>query len=273
MVRHNPSTLPLAPLAVFVPLVIAGELRNGKLLRPLVDGALSARAGGAVRLPWKSRRWPHDPRQRHAELYRPARSDADAPREPLACAALDSHLDAICATRGGDGWLWYAMGIVILLAGGERRFAAVGAGLLAAGLGVAMFLRLKKATGRRRPCAIEPHCWATLLPPDQFSFPSGHTITAFAVSVALSRFYPELATGSAVLRALDCRVADPAGHALPERRAGGRGDRPERRSASVCGAGGGPLGRQKVKRSAPTLAPGRFTGPGSHFLTGLCGPV
>jgi len=66
---------------------------------------------------------------------------------------------------------------------------------LSAGLGVALFLRLKKATGRRRPCAIEPHCWATLLPPDQFSFPSGHTITAFAVSVALSAFYPELAVG------------------------------------------------------------------------------
>jgi undecaprenyl-diphosphatase len=101
----------------------------------------------------------------------------------------------LCATRGGDGWLWYAMGVVILLAGGDRRFAAVGAGALAAGLGIAAFLRLKKATGRKRPCAIEPHCWATLLPPDQFSFPSGHTITAFAVAVALSSFYPELATG------------------------------------------------------------------------------
>jgi undecaprenyl-diphosphatase len=101
----------------------------------------------------------------------------------------------LCATRGGDGWLWYALGIVILLAGGDRRFAAVGAALLAAGLGVATFLRVKKATGRRRPCAIEPHCWATLLPPDQFSFPSGHTITAFAVAVSLSRFYPDMATG------------------------------------------------------------------------------
>jgi len=101
----------------------------------------------------------------------------------------------LCATRGGDGWLWYAMGIVVLLAGGDHRFAAVGAAALAAGLGVATFLRLKKATGRKRPCAIAPHCWATLLPPDQFSFPSGHTITAFAVSLALSHFYPELATG------------------------------------------------------------------------------
>lgn len=101
----------------------------------------------------------------------------------------------ICATRGGDGWLWYALGVIILLAGGDSRFMAVGAALLAAGMGIATFLRLKKATGRKRPCALEPHCWATLLPPDQFSFPSGHTITAFAVSVSLSWYYPDLATG------------------------------------------------------------------------------
>ncbi|HUB79388.1 MAG TPA: phosphatase PAP2 family protein [Bryobacteraceae bacterium] len=102
---------------------------------------------------------------------------------------------AICATRGGDGWLWYAMGLMILLAGGRQRFASVGAAALASGLGVAFFLRLKKAAARKRPCAIEAHCWATLLPPDQFSFPSGHTITAFAVSIALSSFYPEMAIG------------------------------------------------------------------------------
>ena len=101
----------------------------------------------------------------------------------------------LCATRGGDGWLWYAMGMVILLFGGDRRLPAIGAALLSSGTGIAVFLRLKKATGRRRPSAFEPHCWATLLPPDQFSFPSGHTITAFAVAVSLSCFYPELASG------------------------------------------------------------------------------
>jgi len=42
---------------------------------------------------------------------------------------------------------------------------------------------------------MEPHCWATLLPPDQFSFPSGHTITAFAVTLALSGFYPIMFPG------------------------------------------------------------------------------
>jgi undecaprenyl-diphosphatase len=30
------------------------------------------------------------------------------------------------------------------------------------------------------------------LPPDQFSFPSGHAITAFGIAVALGWFYPEL---------------------------------------------------------------------------------
>src|SRR5208283_4016692 len=69
------------------------------------------------------------------------------------------------------------------------------AATLAAGAGIALFLQLKKAAGRRRPCAIEPHCWSTLLPPDQFSFPSGHTITAFAVALPLSMAYPEMAAG------------------------------------------------------------------------------
>ena len=101
----------------------------------------------------------------------------------------------MCATRGGDGWVWYAMGLVILIFGGTQRFAAVAAAALAAGVGIAIFLAVKKMTGRRRPCAILPHCWSTLLPPDQFSFPSGHTITAFAVTVSLGWFYPDLLAG------------------------------------------------------------------------------
>ena len=101
----------------------------------------------------------------------------------------------LCATRGGDGWLWYAIGLAILWLGGNQRLPAISAAALAAGAGIAAFLSLKKATGRQRPFALEPHCWATLLPPDRFSFPSGHTITACAVAVSLSLFYPELTAG------------------------------------------------------------------------------
>ena len=67
--------------------------------------------------------------------------------------------------------------------------------MVAGGVGVAVFMKLKRVIGRKRPCAIEPHCWAQLLPPDQFSFPSGHTITAFSVAVALGMFYPEMQPG------------------------------------------------------------------------------
>lgn len=104
-------------------------------------------------------------------------------------------LYVISATRGGDGWLWYAMGLAILVLGGKTRFEAVGSAGLASVLSILLFLGLKRLTGRRRPCQIEPHCWATLLPPDQFSFPSGHTMTAFAVAIPLAMFYPSLAIG------------------------------------------------------------------------------
>jgi undecaprenyl-diphosphatase len=101
----------------------------------------------------------------------------------------------IWATRGGDGWLWYAMSLAILVFGGESRYAALAAAGVAAGMGCILFLVLKRTTGRKRPCALTPHCWARLLPPDQFSFPSGHSITAFAVAVAFGLFYPSLMIG------------------------------------------------------------------------------
>ena len=101
----------------------------------------------------------------------------------------------ICATRGGDGWLWYLMGLVILLFGRSDRFLSIGSSFMAAGAGILVFLQLKRVTGRKRPCSIEPSCWARLLPPDQFSFPSGHTITAFAVTLPMMHFYPDLTAG------------------------------------------------------------------------------
>jgi undecaprenyl-diphosphatase len=99
---------------------------------------------------------------------------------------------SIIATRAGDGWLWYAAGLLILLFGGDNRFTAVAAAGSASGVGIGIFVSLKHISGRKRPCEIEPHCWAHVLPPDQFSFPSGHTITAFAVAVSLGAFYPVL---------------------------------------------------------------------------------
>jgi len=98
----------------------------------------------------------------------------------------------LAATRMGDGWLWYSLGAILLAFGGSRGYAAVGAAGSAAILGILAFKALKKLSHRPRPCHIQPHCWATILPPDQFSFPSGHTMTAFSIALVVSYFYPTL---------------------------------------------------------------------------------
>src|SRR5712692_3262965 len=101
----------------------------------------------------------------------------------------------VAATRCGDGWLWYATGLVVALFGGAERLWALASAGVAVSVGIALFLKLKRTFGRKRPCALEPNCWTTLLPPDQFSFPSGHTITAFAVAISLGAYYPAMLPG------------------------------------------------------------------------------
>ncbi len=98
----------------------------------------------------------------------------------------------LAATRMGDGWLWYCLAAILLLGGGANRYAAVGAAGSAAIAGVFLFKALKHISHRERPCQFEPHCWSKVLPPDQFSFPSGHTMTAFSVALVVSYFYPSL---------------------------------------------------------------------------------
>jgi undecaprenyl-diphosphatase len=98
----------------------------------------------------------------------------------------------LTATRMGDGWLWYGLGAILLALGGSRGLAAVGAAGCAAIFGIFIFKVLKKLSHRPRPCQFLPHCWARVLPPDQFSFPSGHTMTAFSIALVVSYFYPVL---------------------------------------------------------------------------------
>jgi undecaprenyl-diphosphatase len=98
----------------------------------------------------------------------------------------------LIATRLGDGWLWYVLGIVLLLRGGQSRYVAFGCAGLAACAGILLFLALKKVCHRKRPCELAPHCWAAVRPPDPFSFPSGHTITAFAIAFSVGFFYPAM---------------------------------------------------------------------------------
>jgi undecaprenyl-diphosphatase len=98
----------------------------------------------------------------------------------------------IMMTRLGDGWLWYSIGLILLVFGGAQKFLAIGAAMTAAAIGIFLFRTLKHASRRKRPCEIEPHCWSLILPPDKYSFPSGHSITSFAIALSIGMFYPDL---------------------------------------------------------------------------------
>ncbi len=98
----------------------------------------------------------------------------------------------LSATRMGDGWLWYSLGVLLLAFGGTRGYAAFAAAGCAAIFGILVFKGLKRLSHRPRPCQYQTHCWAKVLPPDQFSFPSGHTMTAFSIALVISYFYPGL---------------------------------------------------------------------------------
>jgi undecaprenyl-diphosphatase len=98
----------------------------------------------------------------------------------------------LAATRLGDGWAWYALALLLLVWGGPSRFVVIGAAGLSVLCGIVLFTLVKKISRRKRPCEIEPHCWAIIHPPDEFSFPSGHSITAFAITLSVGQFHPQL---------------------------------------------------------------------------------
>jgi undecaprenyl-diphosphatase len=99
----------------------------------------------------------------------------------------------LLATRAGDGWLWGLIGIALLFASSDPiRFRAIEAAGCAVAAGILVFHKIKRVVCRVRPKDIEPHCWANIVTKDRFSFPSGHSTTAFAVALSLGSFYPEI---------------------------------------------------------------------------------
>lgn len=98
------------------------------------------------------------------------------------------------ATKLGDGWIWLGTGLTLLAAGGPC-WHALALGAVAAGIGNSLLVTLKRRFRRRRPCDYglggdyglgRPTPFAF----DEFSFPSGHTINAFSIGIAISLALP-----------------------------------------------------------------------------------
>ena len=229
MMREKSWTTLLSPLALAIPAFTLNNYIQRIFLQPPLGGAgfgsagipqaypLDSRAtacGGGVYMTVAKAVWNQIQSNDHRLMRRVHRW-----RAPRWFRIL-----MIVATRGGDGWFWYALAAILLFYGGPHRFAAMGAGVAAAFVGILLFRALKHASRRKRPCEIEPHCWASILPPDKYSFPSGHSITAFAIALSIGLFYPQLQGCLLVIASPNRRLANHSGNAFPERRAGGFGD-------------------------------------------------
>lgn len=96
-------------------------------------------------------------------------------------------------SRAGDGWVWYALLIALVLCGGELGALAA---LHCAAIGLAslvLYKFIKALSKRPRPLARHAGMQLSVAPLDEFSFPSGHTLHAVAFTFVACQYFPWLA--------------------------------------------------------------------------------
>lgn len=96
-------------------------------------------------------------------------------------------------SRLGDSYLWLGTGIGLLAMNEPHFHRTALAAALAVALSVLLFMGVKNLVGRPRPFEAWQGLNCLMAPPDKFSFPSGHTMTAFSVWGALAIGLPVLA--------------------------------------------------------------------------------
>jgi len=104
----------------------------------------------------------------------------------------------LVATRLGNGWLWLLAGAVLAARGDSDSHRVLVAAAVTAGLANIVLVLLKGRVRRLRPCDLaKPRHFdvAPLLcfPSDRYSFPSGHSLNAFALAVVVALAFPPIA--------------------------------------------------------------------------------
>lgn len=121
---------------------------------------------------------------------------------------LWKHLFA-AVSRLGDGGLWLALALALLVLGGSRGVECVVHMLIAGSIALSVYKLCKRCASRPRPCATLRNLHVCVPPLDEYSFPSGHTLHAVAFTTIAVAYFPDLSLALvpfAVLTALS-RVA------------------------------------------------------------------
>ena len=97
----------------------------------------------------------------------------------------------ILATRLGDGWLWL-LGVALLAAGGPGYQATLAAAAAACCATNVVQVLVKRRVRRPRPSEVGVTV-RRVAAPDRYSFPSGHSMNAFAFASVVAPDVPLLA--------------------------------------------------------------------------------
>lgn len=96
-------------------------------------------------------------------------------------------------SRAGDGPIWYALMVLVVLADGWNGLLA-SVHMASTGLvSLVLYTALKRRTRRPRPFRDDSRIKAITPPLDEYSFPSGHTLHAVAFTIIAVTWYPLLA--------------------------------------------------------------------------------
>ncbi|MEJ2054777.1 MAG: phosphatase PAP2 family protein [Calditrichaceae bacterium] len=90
----------------------------------------------------------------------------------------------------GDGPLYIIVGISLVLKPDEIGLNLLFAGLLAFTIELPVYFIVKRYVKRLRPFEKMDNIKHLIVPPDKYSFPSGHTAAAFVMATVFSYHFP-----------------------------------------------------------------------------------
>lgn len=102
---------------------------------------------------------------------------------------------------GEDGIIWIALGVILLI---PKKYRKCGIMVLAALLVMLVVnnIVLKNLIARPRPCATYPEMVDLVHIPSSYSFPSGHTVSAFAVAFTILSQHKKLGIVTVVMASI-----------------------------------------------------------------------
>lgn len=98
-------------------------------------------------------------------------------------------------SRSADGYYYPLLALVLIVADLKIGLAFLVAGLIAFAIELPLYRVLKDSIKRDRPANGLKNVLQRIQPPDQFSFPSGHTAAAVMIASMISVYVPGLAFG------------------------------------------------------------------------------